>query len=226
MTLVRLTRMCGRIGVTDAALAFFLSTGALAQDEAPETEAPPGAKGASSALKPTIVNLVFKSVDLVGKPVDLGGKPVGLGGKPGALGGKPADVGGKVEDLAIKETETEVRIELSGDILFDFDKATLRPAAEPILTRVAEVIRKYGKPMVRIEGHTDSKGSDDYNLKLSQRRADSVKDWLIANRATGVLTTKGLGETSPAVPNDKPDGSDDPDGRQKNRRVEIIVKKL
>ena len=162
----------------------------------------------------------------VGKPVDLGGKPVGLGGKPGALGGKPADVGGKVEDLAIKETETEVRIELSGDILFDFDKATLRPAAEPILTRVAEVIRKYGKPMVRIEGHTDSKGSDDYNLKLSQRRADSVKDWLIANRATGVLTTKGLGETSPAVPNDKPDGSDDPDGRQKNRRVEIIVKKL
>ncbi|MCA1602899.1 MAG: hypothetical protein LC776_15125, partial [Acidobacteria bacterium] len=44
------------------------------------------------------------------------------------------------------ETETEVRIELSGDILFDFDKATLRPAAEPILTRVAEVIRKYGKP--------------------------------------------------------------------------------
>ena len=219
MTLVRLTRMCGRIGVTGAALAFFLSTVALAQDEAPETEAPPGAKGASSALKPTIVNLVFKSVDLVGKPVDLGGKP-------GTLGGKPEDVGGKVEDLAIKETETEVRIELSGDILFDFDKATLRPAAEPILTRVAEVIRKYGKPMVRIEGHTDSKGSDDYNLKLSQRRADSVKDWLIANRATGVLTTKGLGETSPAVPNDKPDGSDDPDGRQKNRRVEIIVKKL
>ena len=218
MTLVRLTRMCGRIWVTGAALAFFLSAVALAQDEAPETEAPPGAKGASSALKPTIVNLVFKSVDLVGKPVDLGGKP-------GALGGKPADVGGKVEDLAIKETETEVRIELSGDILFDFDKATLRPAAEPILTRVAEVIRKYGKPMVRIEGHTDSKGSDDYNLKLSQRRADSVKDWLIANRATGVLTTKGLGETSPAVPNDKPDGSDDPDGRQKNRRVEIIVKK-
>ena len=139
MTLVRLTRMCGRIGVTDAALAFFLSTGALAQDEAPETEAPPGAKGASSALKPTIVNLVFKSVDLVGKPVDLGSKP-------GTLGGKPADVGGKVEDLAIKETETEVRIELSGDILFDFDKATLRTAAEPILTRVAEVIRKYGKP--------------------------------------------------------------------------------
>lgn len=219
MTLARLTRTCGRIWVTGAALAFFLSTVALAQDEAPETEAPPGAKGAISALKPTIVNLVFKSLDLVGKPVDLGGKPVGLGGKP-------ADIGGMVEDLAIKETETEVRIELSGDILFDFDKATLRPAAEPILTRVAEVIRKYGKPMVRIEGHTDSKGSDDYNLKLSQRRADSVKDWLIANRATGVLTTKGLGETSPAVPNDKPDGSDDPDGRQKNRRVEIIVKKL
>lgn len=220
MTLVRLIRLRGRTRVTGAALAFFLSTGALAQDEAPETEAPPGAKGKSSALKPTIVNLVYKSVDLVGKPVDLGGKP-------GALGGKPVDLGGKVEDLAIKETETEIRIELSGDILFDFDKATLRPAAEPILTRVAEVIRKQGKPMVRIEGHTDSKGADDYNLKLSQRRADTVKDWLVAKGTIGgVLMTKGLGETHPAVPNEKPDGSDDPDGRQKNRRVEVIVKKL
>lgn len=168
-------------------------------------EPAPGAKRATSALKPMILNLVYKSVD---------------------LGGQPEAIGGKVEALAIKETETEVRIELAGDILFDFDKTMLRPAAEPILTRVAEVIRKHGKPMVRIEGHTDSKGPDDYNLELSQRRADSVKDWLIANRATGgVLTTKGLGETSPAVPNDKPDGSDDPDGRQKNRRVEIIVKK-
>lgn len=220
MTLVRLTGMRGRIPIAAAALAGVLSAGALAQEEAPETEPAPGAKGATSALKPTIVNLVYKSVDLVGKPVDLEGKPSGLGGKP-------ADLGGKVVDLAIKETETEVRIELSGDILFDFDKATLRPAAEPILTRTGEVIRKYGKPMVRIEGHTDSKGADDYNSKLSQRRADSVKNWLIANKAaSGVITTKGLGETSPAVPNEKPDGTDDPDGRQKNRRVEIIVKKL
>ena len=199
MTLARLSNLCSRILLAGAALAIVLSTEALAPDEAPETAPGPGAKGATSAFKATIVNLVYKSVNL----------------------------GGKVVDLAIKETETEVRIELSGDILFDFDKATLRPAAEPILTRVADVIRKYGKPMVRIEGHTDSKGADDYNLKLSQRRADSVKSWLRANKVTGgVVTTTGLGETRPAVPNEKPDGSDDQDGRQKNRRVEIIVKKI
>ena len=128
--------------------------------------------------------------------------------------------------MAIKETATEVRIELSGDILFDFDKATLRPAATPVLERVAEVIHKYGKPTVRIEGHTDSKGDHEYNVKLSERRAETVKNWLVKNGAVGgSLVTKGFAETQPVAPNQNPDGSDNPEGRQKNRRVEIIVKK-
>jgi outer membrane protein OmpA-like peptidoglycan-associated protein len=72
----------------------------------------------------------------------------------------------------------------------------------------------------------DSKGSHDYNVKLSQRRAETVKDWLVQNGAiAGALTTKGFAETQPAAPNQNPDGSDSPEGRQKNRRVEIIVKK-
>ncbi len=185
---------------------------APAQEEAAQSEAQGELKSQTTDLRFTIVDLVYKSDKLAGAGSDVGGKG--------------ASLTGKVEDLAIKETETEVRIELSGDILFDFDKATLRPAATPVLERVAEVIRKYGKPMVRIEGHTDSKGSHEYNVKLSQRRADSVKDWLVKNKAiSGTLVTKGFAETRPVAPNQNPDGSDNPDGRQKNRRVEIIVKK-
>jgi outer membrane protein OmpA-like peptidoglycan-associated protein len=186
---------------------------APAQEEAAQSEAQGELKSQSTDLRFTIVDLVYKSDKLVGAGDDVGGKG--------------ASLKGQVEDLAIKETKTEVRIELSGDILFDFDKATLRPAATPVLERVAEVIRKYGKPMVRIEGHTDSKGSHDYNVKLSQRRADSVKDWLVKNGAIGgALVTKGFAETQPVAPNQNPDGSDNPEGRQKNRRVEIIVKKM
>ncbi|MBW1660432.1 MAG: OmpA family protein, partial [Deltaproteobacteria bacterium] len=78
------------------------------------------------------------------------------------------------------------------------------------------------------EGHTDSKGSEEYNLALSQRRADSVKVWLIEEGGLKGITiiTKGYGESKPVAPNTKPDGSDNPEGRAKNRRVEIYVSLL
>lgn len=134
---------------------------------------------------------------------------------------------GATQDLQVKETETEIKIELSGDILFDFDKWNIRPAAEPVLTQVAEVIKQYPNAAVLIEGYTDSKGSDSYNLKLSQNRAASVKDWLVKKGGVGnkKITTKGLGEADPVAPNENEDGNDNPEGRQKNRRVEITVKK-
>jgi photosystem I P700 chlorophyll a apoprotein A2 len=79
---------------------------------------------------------------------------------------------------------------------------------------------------VLIEGHTDSKGKDSYNQKLSERRANSVKNWLVENAGADGdrIKIKGWGEAKPAVPNEKSDGSDDPDGRQQNRRVEITIK--
>jgi len=137
------------------------------------------------------------------------------------------DLGGEIEELELKETETEVKIELSGDILFDFDKWDIRPEAEPVLKKVADVIREYPDASVLVEGHTDSKGSESYNLRLSQRRADSVKDWLVKNGGIdgNRIVTKGWGEQKPVAPNTNPDGSDNPEGRQKNRRVEITVKK-
>jgi outer membrane protein OmpA-like peptidoglycan-associated protein len=136
------------------------------------------------------------------------------------------DFGGRVADLKVKETDTDVRIELAADVLFDFDKATLLPKAEATLTQAAEFIRERAAGTVRIEGHTDAKGDDAYNQKLSQRRADSVRQWLVRQRLGSLrFSSKGLGETQPVAPNAKPDGADDPDGRQKNRRVEIVISK-
>ena len=76
-----------------------------------------------------------------------------------------------------------------------------------------------------ILGYTDAKGSDAYNQKLSERRAEAVQDWLIsvARMDPDRLSPAGRGETNPVAPNTNPDGSDNPAGRQRNRRVEISV---
>jgi outer membrane protein OmpA-like peptidoglycan-associated protein len=137
------------------------------------------------------------------------------------------DLGDKVQDLQVKETGQEIRIELAADVLFDFDKADLRPAAQKTLHQAAGIIQDKAKGAVRIEGHTDSKGNDAYNQKLSERRAASVKNWFVDKEGLGKMqfTTQGFGAKKPVASNTKPDGSDDPDGRQKNRRVEIVLKK-
>jgi outer membrane protein OmpA-like peptidoglycan-associated protein len=143
------------------------------------------------------------------------------------LGGKNETLGGKIESLQVKETATEIRIELAADVLFDFDKADILPKAVNTLKQAAAVIREKGKGTVRIDGYTDSKGSDAYNQRLSARRAVAVKNWLVTKEGLKSVqfVTEGFGSKRPVAPNMKPDGSDDPEGRQKNRRVEIIVQK-
>ena len=137
------------------------------------------------------------------------------------------DLDGKVQDLQVKETKQEIRIELAADVLFDFDKADILPKAQVALKQAAEIIRSKAKGTVRVEGHTDGKGTDAYNQKLSERRAAAVKAWFTDKEGLSNVqfATSGIGARQPKVPNKKPDGSDDPDGRQKNRRVEIILKK-
>jgi outer membrane protein OmpA-like peptidoglycan-associated protein len=137
------------------------------------------------------------------------------------------DLGGKVQDLQVKETGEEIRIDLAADVLFDFDKADLRPAAQQTLHQAADIIRQKSKGTVRIEGHTDSKGNDAYNQKLSERRAASVKTWFTDREGLRNVqfSTQGFGAKKPVASNTQPDGSDDPEGRQKNRRVEIVIKK-
>jgi len=139
---------------------------------------------------------------------------------------KIEDFGGQVLDLKVKETETEVRVELAADVLFEFDQATLLPKAEATLSKAADFIRERAAGTVRIEGHTDAKGDDAYNQRLSDRRADSVRQWFGRKGLRGLqFTSRGFGETRPVAANAKPDGSDDPEGRQKNRRVEIVIAK-
>jgi outer membrane protein OmpA-like peptidoglycan-associated protein len=140
---------------------------------------------------------------------------------------KVENLAGETQTLQVKETALETRIELPADILFDFDKADLRPAAETALRQAAELIRQGARGTVRIEGHTDAKGAPAYNQTLSGRRAASVQRWLVERG--GLKGTKfaprGFGATKPVASNAKPDGSDDPEGRQKNRRVEIVFGK-
>jgi outer membrane protein OmpA-like peptidoglycan-associated protein len=127
----------------------------------------------------------------------------------------------------VVESPKELRLTLAADILFDFDKSTIRPDAQAALDRVAEIIRSKSKGPVRIEGFTDSKGAPDYNLRLSSARAQSVEKWLVEREGVSGarFSTQGLGASRFAAPNTKSDGSDDPAGRQKNRRVEIIIQK-
>src|SRR4029450_9428500 len=108
---------------------------------------------------------------------------------------KVENIAGEVSNLQVKETATEVRIELAADVLFDFDKATLQPAAEETLTKAAAIVRDKAVGAVRIEGHTDSMGNDAYNQRLSDRRAESVRQWLMRHGLGGLtLSARGYGE--------------------------------
>ncbi|MGD0823777.1 MAG: OmpA family protein [Terriglobales bacterium] len=129
--------------------------------------------------------------------------------------------------LTVKETSKETRLALSADVLFDFDKAIIRPDGAEALQRVTSLIRDKNHGIVRIEGYTDSKGAEDHNKRLSEQRAQAVKSWLVKNGGFSVSTfsTRGLGASDPVARNTKPDGTDDPAGRQRNRRVELVIAK-
>jgi OOP family OmpA-OmpF porin len=113
--------------------------------------------------------------------------------------------------------EVEAVIELEG-VYFDFDKATIKPEGKAVLDEAAALLNKHERVVVEVAGHTDSVGSDAYNQGLSERRANSVKDYLTAQGVTATrLTAKGYGEAQPVASNDTKEG------RAENRRVELIV---
>jgi len=140
------------------------------------------------------------------------------------LTGEVSDLQGLVSDLHGKVTERQIVIELPADVLFDFDKAEIRPDGVPILEKLARLI-KQSSGVVQVNGHTDAMGSDAYNLDLSRRRAAAVVAWLMSAGGVpaGRLRGAGLGESRPVAPNTNRDGSDNPAGRQLNRRVEVII---
>lgn len=125
-------------------------------------------------------------------------------------------------ELNARRSDGTIVVDLPADVLFDFDKAVIRPDAEPALNKAAEVLKSYPTAKVTIGGHTDAKGDDAYNEALSMRRAKAVADRL-AGPAGRTLAAEGFGEKQPVAPNSRADGGDDPQGRQKNRRVEIRI---
>jgi outer membrane protein OmpA-like peptidoglycan-associated protein len=178
-------------------------------------------------MKPSIEAMMVLLFALSAEPRALAQElPPGAQSKVLDLVFKVESFGAKSEDLKVRETDVEVRIELAADVLFDFDKATLQLKAEDTLTKAAAFIKERSARSVRIEGHTDNKGDDRYNQNLSERRAASVRQWFSSHGLGGVtFSVAGYGETRPIASNTKPDGSDDPDGRQKNRRVELVIAK-
>jgi outer membrane protein OmpA-like peptidoglycan-associated protein len=129
--------------------------------------------------------------------------------------------------LQAQQSGRSLSMNLSGDVLFDYDKAVLKPAAEEALKKVAVVLSQFPESSVTVEGYTDSKGGKAVNLPLSRERAGAVKDWLVKNGniSSTHITAKGFGEENPVAPNANSDGSDNPAGRALNRRVTIIVEK-
>jgi outer membrane protein OmpA-like peptidoglycan-associated protein len=170
----------------------------------------------------------------------VGGAAVGLlvgGGWKGALigAGVGAIAGGMVGNYQDKQeaklrqqmagTGVEVvrkgdnlTLSMPGNVTFAFDSAKLNPQFDPVLDKLAQTLVEYNKTVIQVAGHTDSTGSHDYNMRLSQQRADSVKAYLTgqgvpANR----LVTVGAGPDHPIASNATEEG------RAENRRVEITI---
>jgi outer membrane protein OmpA-like peptidoglycan-associated protein len=130
----------------------------------------------------------------------------------------------KKQHLEAQETERGVVVNLP-DVLFEFGKSSLTPEANSKIRGISDILNKSAQGRrVSVEGHTDSIGTEAKNQKLSERRAESVA---AALEGEGVeakrVTTKGFGKRYPLAPNKNNDGSDNPAGRAKNRRVEVII---
>jgi outer membrane protein OmpA-like peptidoglycan-associated protein len=132
----------------------------------------------------------------------------------------PKPVAKAVEVIVSK---CEERLRVGSDFLFDFDRAEIRSEAAPALAELAQRITDANKA-VMIEGHTDAIGTETYNQILSERRAVAVRIALAGRGlAPAKLNVRGFGKSRPVAPNQRPDGSDDADGRQHNRRVEVVI---
>jgi OOP family OmpA-OmpF porin len=118
-------------------------------------------------------------------------------------------------------TECGTLIRLGEQVLFDFDQATLRAEAGPVLDKLAAALKGATGPL-QVNGHTDALGSDSYNLDLSRKRAEAVAAALRQRGVTAEIVTHGYGETQPIAQNTL-NGKDNPAGRQLNRRVEIVI---
>ncbi len=114
---------------------------------------------------------------------------------------------------------TQDKIVITEKIQFDFNKSTIKPESNGLLDEIVSVVKENPQlKKISIEGHTDSDGSDQYNLKLSEGRAQAVMKYLVDHGVDAArLTARGFGESKPIASNDTPEG------KEKNRRVEFLI---
>jgi outer membrane protein OmpA-like peptidoglycan-associated protein len=126
-----------------------------------------------------------------------------------------------VEGANIQRQANTIALTFKSDVMFDVNSSSLKPGAYDEINRVANVLSQYPQTSLTISGHTDSTGSEDYNLQLSQRRADAVKNALVGQGVSAArMNTIGYGEANPIADNSTEHG------RQLNRRVEIRITPL
>ncbi|MBV8055804.1 MAG: OmpA family protein [Deltaproteobacteria bacterium] len=146
-------------------------------------------------------------------------QPKGPWQKPGTI-----QVPKGIQAINQESFPCESRISVGADALFDFNRSELRSDATTTLEKLGPAIRRFGTHPIEIDGHTDGIGSLSYNQQLSEARAETVKAWLVKRDFIPVSTPiNGYGKTRPIAPNRNLDGSDNPLGRQRNRRVEIVI---
>jgi outer membrane protein OmpA-like peptidoglycan-associated protein len=209
-----------------ALCALMVLASGLAGCAAPQTRTEKG--GAYGAAGGAVAGAVLGQV--IGR--DTKGTLIGaaIGAAVGGLGG--AGIGRMMDNqerdmraaLAQSESAAVTRegnllaVTFKGDVTFDSGSAVVRPGLYSEIDRVAGVMRQYPDTLIRVEGHTDSRGADDYNMELSQRRANAVKNLLVERGiAANRIEVVGFGKTMPVA------GNETEAGRQKNRRVEIKI---
>jgi outer membrane protein OmpA-like peptidoglycan-associated protein len=133
------------------------------------------------------------------------------------------DLESRYDATATEEAETQLTV--PDDVLFDFDSDELRPEAADVLDEVAEIIDSYEGAAVEVVGHTDDIGATRYNQDLSERRSAAVVRYLVDQSGVDAdrLASRGVGASEPLEPNANDDGSDNPEGRAANRRVEVNI---
>jgi outer membrane protein OmpA-like peptidoglycan-associated protein len=129
-----------------------------------------------------------------------------------------------LSELDAEQRGADTVVTLPDRVLFAFGEHVLLPEAVPVLDQLVEVMEHHDGAPVLVHGHTDAVGSDASNQALSDRRSQAVVDHLVSRGIDPArLQAQGFGESQPVAPNSAPDGADDPDGRARNRRVEIVL---
>jgi outer membrane protein OmpA-like peptidoglycan-associated protein len=152
-------------------------------------------------------------------------------GAGGDLSGRPLDVSDRAPGFSERPNHERNchhhRSNSPGRYPVDFDKADIRPDAQVPLHEAAQLLRDKARERVMIQGYTDAWGNDTYNQRLSERRASAVKTWFATHEGLASMKfgISGFGPRNPVAPNRNPDGSDNPAGRQLNRRVTLIIHK-